>query len=167
MLLPLLELDPGDFWGAHAEPVVGALLDEARSEVARVVEAKLSAARARLAALTRAVPAEQVAGLLIALSSRVAWGGDYSAQQTCPVCEQEGWLHCAIERGEVQFWEDEPGGSVTQTAYPFEFECPVCQLDLVDEELAEFEFPESLELDDVEATPDELWEPDEDEFRDR
>jgi len=101
MILPLLDLEPEAFWGDHAVPVVSALLDQARTEIARVVQAKISAAKERLALLTKSLAADQVVILLATLSGRATSPSEHNEQQVCPVCGQQGWLLCNIERGEV------------------------------------------------------------------
>lgn len=161
VILPLLELDPEPFWGSDLMPAVASLLDEASAEIARIIESKKARARARLAQLVKGFAAPEVAALMATLSGRFTSMSDHNEAQQCPVCKQSGWLLCNLERGEPVLDPEEGGGWVTQTAFPFQFQCPVCALDLDDNEILEFDFPQELQLEDDEATDDELWQPDE------
>jgi len=170
-VLPLLDLDPMQFWGPHARPVVVDLLDEAKTEVARTVAAKRAVAGARLARLTEALPSGQAATLLAAISgSGPTTYIDHQERQTCPICGQQGWLACGVERGSIEYELDDDGHAayawVPRTAYPMVFNCLVCQLELEGAELDEFDFPSEIELE-PDDDPYEGYEPDEDAYRDR
>lgn len=94
---------------------------------------------------------------------------DHEEPQTCPVCQQQGWLLCGVEVSATQYEYDDEGmaaASADRTAYPFGFECPVCKLDLDAEQLGGFDFPSEFELEPDDNPPLD-WEPDEDYFRDR
>ena len=160
VVLPLLDLDSDLFWGENLVKTVATLMDEAVAEIAKVVESKKARAHDRLDQLVKGFDPQAVAALMATLSGRFTEPSDYNQAQICPVCNQSGWLLCNVERGEPHIQADEDGGYVTQTAFPYEFECPVCDLRLQDRELLQFAFPAEIRLDDDEATPDELWEPD-------
>ena len=167
--LPLLELDDGPYWGASMRATVINLLDEAKSEVARVVAAKLAAATTALNTRVRALPEEARAAYLAALSGRMLSSTDHEEPQTCPACEQNGWLLCGVERGPVEYDSENGMAWASRTAYPFAFECPVCGLELENEELPEIpDFPDHVELDpDEDPIEARDWEPDEDLWRGR
>jgi hypothetical protein len=171
VLVKGLGLDNRLYWGDDAAPVVEHLLDEAKSETARTVAAKKAAAHERLTSLLTGLdPADQKI-LLAALSGRPTSTIEHGEAQTCPVCGQQGWLLCVIERGPVEFEPDDGGNGYAwapRTAYPVEFECPVCELALESLELAEFDFPSEIELDADDDPPEAYeYEPDEDILRGR
>ena len=156
-LLAALEVSRSDFWGASRLTVVDEILDAAADELHRVVAAKLGAARQTLSRLTRGLDGHARAIVVASLSGRIAGGADHDERQSCPVCDQQGWLNCYIERGEVEY--DGSVGEcgvvyVTRTAHPFAFGCPVCQLELEGDELEEFDFPRTFDLE----PDDDPWE---------
>lgn len=157
-LIVPLDLDRADFWGSHATSVVGYLLDEAKTERARIVAAKIAAAQRHLATLLEGLNAESRRVLLAALSGRAPNVGiEYDVPQECPVCAQKAWLVCTVEHGEPYEQAETDGGNsiwVDRIAYPVVFECPVCQLKLEDGELWEFNFPDSIVIDAEDVTSD-------------
>lgn len=161
------------FWGKTALPLVDQLLDEAASEVEQEVAAKVAAAHARLASMTLDLAPESAEVLLRALSGSASHASfDHAEAAECPVCHQQGWLLCNVDRGSVEWDVDDDGlpahAWVSRTAWPEAFECPVCRLDLHFDELVEFDFPMEISLED-DSDPFEVdeWEPDEDILRDR
>jgi hypothetical protein len=131
------------------------MLDEAQTELRRMVAAKLVAAERRLSELTTHLDDASKAVVLASLSGRPMSSTDHEEPQECPVCRQQDWLLCGVIPGDPEL-DMQPDGTVyrwiTKTAYPFGFECPVCDLDLEDEELTDFDFPDEIEL---EAEPDD------------
>jgi hypothetical protein len=146
-LIVPLGLARDDFWDPHSLPAVNYLLDEAKSETARIVAAKVAAAQRYLARLVRGLSTESCHTLLTVLSGRPAsMGIDHDEPQECPICKQQGWLICSVledhrrepdEYGRFSQWVD-------QFAYPEVFECPVCQFHVEGRELREFDFPTSI-----------------------
>jgi rubredoxin len=170
-LMPVLELDSDEFWGPESARVVDHLLDEAKSETARTVAAKTAAAQKRFATMLDTLDLASKKVLLAVLSGRAISTSDYQEAQQCPVCDQQGWLNCTVERGPVEYDGDDSRDMqpwVSLTAYPFSFQCPVCGLELEADELAEFDFATDIELD-ADSEPFEVYdyEPYEDYFRDR
>lgn len=164
-LLVPLELEREEFWSMHALPVVNDMLDQAKTEVRRLVAAKEAAARRRLATLTQGLDVTGTALVLSSLSGRRGGYADHQEPQTCPACGQQGWLLCTVVdvvNGDVV--DGEECSWTIRTAYPDVFECPVCELDLREEELLEKDFPTAIE---IEHEPDQDIEPDEDIERDR
>jgi hypothetical protein len=151
-LLVPLDLDRQDFWGRYAIPVVDTLLDEAKTRRVQAVEAKKSAAAARLARMMGGLDEPSRQAVLAALSGRPTSFMDHEEPQTCPVCGRQGWLICAVEKGSPE--PDDFGLWVDRTAYPYFFECPVCQLYIDSEELPEFDFPDEIELEPEEVSKD-------------
>jgi hypothetical protein len=158
--------EPSDFWGEPLAPLAAELLDEASSASRRSAIAKQAAAHARLESIVGSLGGRAREVVLAALSGRRMSSTDHEEPETCPVCGQQGWLLCGVERGPVEW--DPDGARVPLTAWPFGFECPVCGLDLEGDELLLFTFPQEIELepddDPVEAYE---WEPDEDVWRGR
>lgn len=167
------EGDRTAFWGDTALPLADQLLDEAASEVKQEVAAKVAAAGARLARMISGLSPESAEVLLrLQSGSPPRTSAEHIESAACPVCHQQGWLLCTVDRGAVEWEVDEDGvpsgATVDLTAWPEAFECPVCRLDLDFPELAEFDFPMEISLE-GDSDPFEVyeWEPDEDEFRGR
>ncbi|MFF0174776.1 hypothetical protein [Micromonospora profundi] len=169
-LLAALSLKRNEYWGSHALKVVDEILDIAKSEVRRIVAAKVSAAERRFAGLVSGLDAAGRAVVLAALSRRSPYTiADHNEPQECPACEQQGWLICHVDEGQPEVEYDDDGNQYSfapRTAYPSAFECPVCELELEEEELAEFDYPMEIELE-PNRDPYLNYEPDEDWFRDR
>jgi hypothetical protein len=156
--LGVLDLDPVDFYGDERYEVVAEMLNEARTELARVVAAKIGAAIQRLAAHTAGIPAEQQEGFIKALAMRpVTIVADHVERDLCPACGQYGSLVCQVERGLLEYEVDENGGGqpfVPLTAWATLFRCPVCELQLAGDEIEQADIERSIELE-----PD--WDPEE------
>lgn len=159
--------DRGGFWGEDWLSAVDALADAAAGAVRRRLESKLASARARLATLLTGLDATASAVVrtnLAARSSRISI--DHDERVTCPVCQEQAWLVCVVvdETREVDTDEGMYLDVVGQTAWPEEFTCNVCGLELDSREIGEVpSLPDRLEL----AAEEENWEPDEDLIRDR
>lgn len=170
-LLAVLELNRNDFWGEAAIGVVTELFDEAKTETSRVVAGKRAVATRYLASLVSGLDASARAVVLASLSGRHISSTDHEEPQECPVCHQQGWLLCGVDRGPVEYDYDEdgpPSAWVERTAYPFGFECAVCRLELEGDELQELDFPAEIELEpDTEPFETYDYEPDEDMYRGR
>lgn len=168
-LLLALDVDRRSFWGIHEIPAVDALLDEAKTEIARAVAVKKAAAASRIGRMLADLSELAREAVLAALSGRKMSSTEHEEPQECPVCEQQGWLLCSMELGWVRKEIDEDGHVIAilvdRTAYPFAFECPVCELDVEEDELLEFNFPRQIELEPEDAI--DVYEPDEDMYRDR
>jgi hypothetical protein len=172
-MLPLIEVESGAFWGEHGQSVVLALLDETRTAAARSLAAKTARAKSAFADLTAGMTPEQAAALIRAFVGTHQPMDDLVDQVECPACGQLGWRSAWIDRGPLEDAYDEESEVhyrfVTQTAFPFKFQCPVCRLFLTSQELDQFpELAAPLELDDDDE-PAEDWEfePDEDDLRGR
>jgi hypothetical protein len=163
-LLAVQSSDAGEFWGSDLAPLAAELLDEAKSQTARVVAAKLAAARSSLEALVGRLGEDTRAVVLASLSGRKPESEEHDEAQTCPVCDQQGWLLCGIHRGDVQ-WNESGEPYLAPYAFAVGFVCGVCGLALWHDELDEFSFPSEIELDHERVEPD--WEPDEDTERGR
>lgn len=163
-IIPVLQLDRESFWGEHALSTVKELLDRDSDERRQIVTAKMVAARHRVSSLLANLDEAGRVVVLNALSGRKGSLSDYEEPQSCPVCTQQGWLLCAVELGTHEAVVSK-GGSVCSTAeavaYPVYFECPVCELQLEEDELLEVEeFPKEIKLEfdlecDDEFYPDE------------
>jgi hypothetical protein len=151
-LLVGIGAEQASFWGGHFD-LATQLMSEQQAEVAHIVAAKIEAAREQLAKITASLPPELAAAVL-AHRSRCLTSSDHEEPVTCPVCGQEAWLICGIEKGSPEpVRPDEESWVVSVTAWPFAVECSVCGLGLEDRELGQFEFPDYLELEPEEARP--------------
>ncbi|MEU0150325.1 hypothetical protein [Micromonospora fulviviridis] len=169
-LLPALSLERDEYWGSHAIGVVDEILDQAKSEVRRTVAAKIAAAERRFATLVSGLDAAGRTVVLAALSRRDPnTFADHNEPKECPACEQQGWLVCHVDESQPEVaygGGGTPHTFATRLAYPFIFECLVCELELEDEELLEVDFPMEIELE-PNHDPYADYEPDEDWFRGR
>lgn len=156
------------FWnGIPRAELATTLLDEALSEVRRVVQAKIAAAKKRVsqraAGLESQAARDALFAALAASESRVL--SEHDERRTCPACEYEGWLYCTV--GDltmtVDTGEAEAEITVGREAWPGEFFCNVCELSLEDGELDEVGLGGAIEL----GLDNDGWEPDEDVMRGR
>lgn len=147
-VLPLLDLDEAPFWGVNLMPSVTAIIDDARSETARIVASKLVSARSAIRTKLLGLPEVAQLAYLAALSGTQRTYTDHEEAQQCPACDQQGWLLCTLERGPIEREFGALGAAWRErTAYPFAFECNVCDLQLEDEELYEVpSFPVEIAL---------------------
>lgn len=143
--------DRDSFWQGHLD-LVNRLIDEHQAHVAHIVAAKIDAAREQLGRITAALPPE-LASAVLAHRSTCLSSSDHEEPVSCPVCGQEAWLICDVEKGEPEHDWSEGEWWVTPTAYPFAFECSVCGLSLEESELREFDFPDSIALEPESVPP--------------
>ncbi|WP_157519393.1 hypothetical protein [Modestobacter sp. Leaf380] len=159
--------DAASFWGSSLVALAAGLLDEAATASQQAVARKQAAARIRLDLLLGPLDKAGRAVVLASLSGRKTVMAEHEEAAACPVCEQQGWLLCGVDRGPVQ-WDDGGNPYVEPLAWPYEFVCPVCGLELEGDELQAAGFPEEVELD-LDLDPIEAfeYEPDEDWIRGR
>jgi hypothetical protein len=116
-LLTVLGLDHSAFWGTEASSVVNEILDAAKSEVRRVVAAKMVAAKQHLAQLLSGLDQASMTVVIASLAGKHLSHTDHEEAATCPACGEQGWLLCGIERGELESWQ---GGDGEFYAFVFE-----------------------------------------------
>lgn len=102
VLVPALELDLEVYYES-AWPVVQGLLDEAKSDTARVVAAKVAAAQRWLDALLHPFDDASRVVVLAALSGRAMSSSDHEEPQGCPVCSQRGGSSVPLNEGTSSF----------------------------------------------------------------
>lgn len=163
-----------EFWGDELKDLAAELRQEVADALKlRVLERRASASQT-LARLVTGLGDAARSVLLMHLSGSQRPQVDdwqFVQAQECPVCGQEGWLVGDVERGPLQSeridWHD-VAVWVERTGLATMFECPVCRLELYDEELAVAELPTSLRLDDDDDPYEAYEDPfDEDASRDR
>lgn len=137
--------DRESFWKGNLE-LVDRMIGEHQAMVAHIVAAKIQAAKEQITNITTALSPE-LASVVLAKRSRRLSTSDHEEPVICPVCRQEAWLICGVEKSEPQPDEsDDELSNVISTAWPFAFECSVCGLNLEESELQEFDFPDEIEL---------------------
>jgi len=137
--------DRGSFWKGNLG-LVDKLIGEHQAIVAHIVAAKIQAAKEQVTSITTAL-SPGLASVVLAKRSRRLSSSDHEEPVFCPVCRQEAWLICGVDKSEPQPDDsDDECSVVTSTAWPFSFECSVCGLNLEESELQEFDFPEEIEL---------------------
>lgn len=152
-LLELLEFEEVRFWETTTE-AARTLRDQSLEAVGVTVHSKVHSARVRLNERIYGVPPEHRPMVLNALAGELPPGmGDLESSETCPACGQQGWVVCTVEDAGgadpevtyVQIEEDEFTweGYIERMAYPTDFLCQVCGLQL--------EGPEELEAAGIEA----------------
>lgn len=103
----------------------------------------------------------------LALSARPPWESiEHDERVVCPVCGEPAWLVCAVvdDTREIDTGEGVFLDIVGRHAWPEEFNCNVCGLELTASEMSEVEeLPHTIDL----GMDDDDWEPDEDLFRGR
>ena len=163
-LVSTLGTTDDDFWGDDLKSAARDILEVATDELRKRVLARKDEARAQLHHLVGGLEDGVAAVVLQHLSGTKRPTVDWSESAEpweCPVCEQNGWLVCDVERGPLQgeainlhdyeIWVD-------RTAIPYLFQCPVCELELTDDELVEAGMPSTLELE-ADYEPVEAQEP--------
>lgn len=135
--------DRDRFWSNRLD-LANNLIEERLQQVAQIVEAKRAAANERLTLLVRHLDANSRALVLASLSRQRAFF-DHDEPVKCPICGQEAWLGCWVEDGDPEADDDEV--SYPQTAWPYEFNCSVCGLNLEgDEELTSMHLDAGIEI---------------------
>lgn len=165
----VLNRDVADYWGRPLAPVIQTMQDEHATALARTIEAKFARARQFLTELTRDLTPGDAEAVLIAREARaVRWAGEEEEEHECPVCQRNGRLEVASERGDPYqvYYSDDISWAIEIFRWPTMFQCPVCDLLLEDEELGAAGLPLELESR-HEAVDDPYWEPDEDFIRGR
>jgi len=136
--------DRAAFW-ANQLSLADQLIEARVKQVTQILEAKKTAAIARLAELTRYLN-DTSRPIVLASLSRLSVHSDHEEAHTCPICDQRAWLICSVEDSDPQ--SDGLDVWLPQTAWPFEFICSVCGLHLEgDEELAAMGLDFGIELD--------------------
>lgn len=69
------------------------------------------------------------------------------------MCLQRAWLVCGVEEGEIEFENhgEERWAWVSRTAYPYEFDCAVCGLNLEETELEHLSMNAPIKIEPREA----------------
>lgn len=141
-----------EFWGELASEVVPRIVNEQTTKIQRGIDAKKLRARRYFDRLCADVPKAQLELLLSALEARTEEevDGEESVREECPVCHRAGVLRRYIEEPSSNYrWYTEPQdpGTGERYAYPDEFECFVCRLELDYDEVGEIEeFEQEAEL---------------------
>ena len=151
------------YWTSPLLPLVTTMLDAANTALRRRVQSKLTQAKAAFEAFTARVPPESKESLLVILEGHPARssGDGFEERRECPVCARLGWLLVFVSKEEESnptvhrdSDDTEPYVLVNQVGLPYLFDCPVCGLELEDDELTQFpELSTEVEMDpeDVDA----------------
>lgn len=154
-----LNIDPKSFWGEDHWPTVEQLIVAKVDRDWARYTAKVAAAKGRFVELSERLGPSTLAALRAVSKPRTSIsfgiGTDESIDSACPACGSIGQIIYLLEdEGLVQF---EPSGAhwIEQSAVPMFFECPICELELDDDEAyripgAEDYIPEGREVDDEE-----------------
>jgi hypothetical protein len=138
-------IDRNSFWKDHLG-LVDQIINEHQVQVAGIVKAKVEAAKSRISKITASLSPDLASAVLGQLSRHLSYT-DHEEPLVCPVCSQEAWLLCGVDKEKPeQDGDDEEWWVVRQTAWPFAFECSVCGLELDHNELIEFNFPDGIQL---------------------
>lgn len=154
-----LNIDPKSFWGEDHWPTVEQLIVAKVDRDWARYTAKVAAAKGRFVELSERLGPSTLAALRAVSKPRTSIsfgiGTDESIDFACPACGSTGQIIYLLEdEGLVQF-ESDGAHWIEQTAVPMFFECPICELELGDDEAyrisgAEDYVPEGREVDDEE-----------------
>ncbi|MGN7970207.1 hypothetical protein [Microbacterium sp. 22296] len=139
-----------DYWGPTHLPVVTGLRDARADKVKLELDAKLLAATEYSASLFPAMSEADRETVLITMEARKPTrtvsgrDGDVWERHPCPACNRSGYLHYALEHQDdhEEIPEYDSDGhvegvyvEVSVEWIPLAFECPVCNLDLDEDEV--------------------------------
>lgn len=162
-LLKINNDDREEFWGKDYLSIIDAIATEKIEEISHSVTLKILEAGKRFHDVRDLLGSNTATVLLEAISKSGPHSTiEYEEQRKCPACGLNGWLLCAIERGETKIEYDQGPihhdcwHVVERMAVPLAFECPVCNLDLEGDELHVAGLGDEFEIDDDEATDYEV-----------
>lgn len=139
-----------DYWGPAHLSVVTGLRDARADKVKMDLDAKLLAATEYFEALFPSMSAADRETVLVTMEARkptrTVSGSDDDVweRHECPACARSGYLHYAVEQQEdfEEIPDHDKYGNVENVHVvvsvewiPFAFECPVCGLDLEEDEV--------------------------------
>lgn len=168
-----LNIDPKSFWGEGNWAAVEQLIEDKHNKDQARYTAKLSAAKQRFEALSETLGATVFEAFRAARTPRVSigfsTGTDEAVDFDCPACGSVGQITYHVQdEGSIHY---EPGGGawMDQWADPVYFECPVCNLELEQDEVSRIPDAEDYIPDARELEEDELiqMDYDEDQWRER
>lgn len=168
-----LNIDPKSFWGDENWGAVEQLIEDKHNKDEARYTAKLSAAKQRFEALSQTLGPSVLEAFRATRKPRVSLGfsigTDESVAFDCPACGSVGQLIYHVQdEGSIHY---EPGGGawMDQWADPTFFECPICELELEQDEVYRLPGAEDYIPDGREVEEDELHQMDYDEdmWRDR
>lgn len=148
LLLVAIDCKRERFWG-HKLSIADTLRDEALTEQVAIFRVKYDAARRYLdASLESLTAAEQAAFKVLAAAKLRISGADYQQDQTCPVCGSQDLLLCHREYDYTGSDSKESSYRIFSEpfAYPFAFECGVCELSLDGHDMEAAGMPSEIEL---------------------
>lgn len=169
----LLNIDSKSFWGEDNWVAVEQLIEDKHNKDQARYTAKLSAAKQRFEALSHTLGPAVLEAFRAARTTRVSIsfssGTDEAVDFNCPACGSVGQIIYHVQdEGSVHY---EPGGGawMDQMADPTYFECPICDLELEQDEVYRIPGAEDYIPDGREIEEDELLQMDyeEDLWRDR
>lgn len=167
-----LNIDPKSFWGEENWATVEQLIEDKYNKDWTRYTAKLTAAKHRFEALSETLGPKVLAALRATKTTRTmigfSSGTDESVAFDCPACGSVGQIIYHIQdEGSIHY--EDGGAWMDQFAEPVYFECPICELELEQDEVyripgAEDYIPDSREMENEEL---HQLEHDEDMWRDR
>lgn len=165
-----LNIDPKSFWGEGSWAAVEQLIEDKHNKDQARYTAKISAAKQRFDALSQTLGSTILEAFRATRTPRVSIGfsigTDEAVDFDCPACGSVGQIIYNIQdEGSVHY---EPGGGawMDQMADPVYFECPICELELEQNDVyripgAEDYIPDGRELEDSELLQmdydEDLW----------
>lgn len=144
------------WWGDELAPIAESMVEADTVAWAQIVQAKMAAARIRVAEIKAGLPELMVDAILASMTGPWRVSMEHNETTECPACGYTGWATGTVDRGagETQY-EDDGWPTFYSVLNIQHFECNVCGLKLTDEaELEIAEVEAALEFPDEEFFPE-------------
>jgi hypothetical protein len=149
---------PELWWGDELSDIAPGMVEADALAWEQIVQAKLAAARIRIAELKDGLPAAAADGILASMTGSWRTSMEHNETTACPGCGYTGWVTGSVDRGAGETQYDEDGWPTFYSLlHIFHFECNVCGLKLTDEgelDLAGVEVEMEFRDDDYFPEPD-------------
>lgn len=125
---------PEHWWGNELSTIAPGMVEADALAWEQIVQAKLTAARMRIAELKHGLPPAAADGILASMVGSWRTTMEHNEITTCPGCGYLGWATGAVDRGAGETEYEEDGWPAFHSLlHVFHFECNVCGLRLTDE----------------------------------
>lgn len=124
---------PEIWWGDELSTIAPEMVEADALAWEQIVQAKLAAARMRIAELKDRLPAAAADGILASMVGTWRTSMEYNEMTACPGCDYLGWATGEVHQGSGETQYDEDGWpTFYSTLHVLHFECNVCGLRLAD-----------------------------------
>jgi hypothetical protein len=124
---------PQAWWGDELSTIAPGMVEADALAWVQIVQAKLTAARIRIAELKGELPEATANAILSAMVGSWRTSMEYNDTTECPGCGYAGWATGEVQQGSGETQYDEDGWpTFYSTLHVLHFECNVCGLKLTD-----------------------------------